>query len=179
MSAIKPSMQIPCAFFGHSMGAIIAYELCVALNKQRETLPSLLMLSACSAPQQKPHGKALHSLPSKEFWQEVKAINGTQGEILNNPELLALLEPSLRADFKIVYDWRQQNTQGQAPPLPIPIEIFGACDDTSVNLEQISGWKNHTQHGANTHLFKGDHFFINNAEDEFFNTLSTLLSPTG
>lgn len=179
VAAVKPFMQTPCVFFGHSMGAIIAYELCVALNKGHEKLPELLILSACSAPQLKPQQKALHCLPSKAFWQEVAAINGTESEILNNSELLALLEPSLRADFKIVYDWRQRSMENRPPSLPIPMELFGGRDDISVDLEQINGWKNYTQHSADTHLFDGDHFFINHAGNAFFSALSALLAATG
>jgi len=179
VAAIKPFMQMPCVFFGHSMGAIIAYELCVALNRQHEKLPKLLMLSACSAPQLAEQNKALHSLPTKKFWQEVAAINGTQSEILNNSELLDLLEPSLRADFKIVYDWRQRSMENRPPTVPVAMEVFGGRNDTSVNLEQINGWKNYSQLGTNTHLFDGDHFFITHAGNAFFSALSVLLAATG
>jgi len=179
VAAIKPLMQTPCVFFGHSMGAIIAYELCVALNRQHEELPKLLILSACSAPQLAQQNEALHCLPTTKFWQEIAAINGTQSEILNNSELLDLLEPSLRADFKIVYNWRQRSMVNRPPTVPVAMEIFGGRDDSSVNLEQVNGWKNYSQLGTNTHLFDGDHFFITHAGNAFFSALSTLLAATG
>ena len=176
---IKSLTQIPYVFFGHSMGAIIAYELCDALHKHNEKLPDLLMLSACSAPHCKQQTKALHSLPSLEFWEEVQTINGTPREILDNHELLALLEPSLRADFKIVYDWRQSHFQTQPSTLPVPMEILGGKEDGSVSLKQLEGWKSYSEHKAHVHLFDGDHFFINQATGTFFSTLSNLLASIG
>ncbi|MBV1869416.1 MAG: alpha/beta fold hydrolase [Gammaproteobacteria bacterium] len=177
--ALEPLIQMPSVFFGHSMGAIVAYEICTTLKQSNKKQPALLVLSACSAPDSKQQSTALHTLPSKLFWEEVQIINGTSSEVLDNPELLELLEPSLRADFKIVYDWRQLNTQPEADKLSVPIVLFGGKNDDSVSLEQLQMWQKYTSKIGQTYLFSGDHFFIQDPTPSFFSTLSGLLAPIG
>ena len=177
--ALEPLIQMPSVFFGHSMGAIMAYEVCTTLQRSNKELPALLILSACNAPGPIQQRAALHTLPSKSFWKEVQMINGTSDDVLNNPELLELLEPSLRADFKIVYDWRQLNTQPEADKLSVPIVLFGGKNDDSVSLEQLQMWQKYTSKIGQTYLFSGDHFFIQDPTPSFFSTLSGLLAPIG
>lgn len=177
--AISPLMDRPCVFFGHSMGAILAYELCLKLHREDRTLPSILMLSACSPPHiQAEKPGPLHTLPSAEFWQAVRAINGTPSEVLKNTELLALIEPALRADFKIACDWRQQNNTSR-PVLPVSLKLFGGLQDKSVSRENLSAWGDYSLNTAQSQMLKGDHFFINDAESGLLPLISGSLLSIG
>ena len=179
MQAIIPLMDKPCVFFGHSMGAILAYELCLKLHSENKTLPSILMLSACNPPHFKTEKSTpLHTLPSAQFWQAVHQINGTPNEVFKNTELLELVEPALRADFKIAGDWHQQNKSHQ-PILPIPIKLFGGLKDKSISKENLSAWRDYSVNTAPPQFLKGDHFFINDAESGLLPLISTSLLSIG
>lgn len=176
--AVLPLLQQPCVFFGHSMGGVVAYELAAKLISKRRS-PSMLILSACSAPNTKPNPQMLHNLPTDDFWNKVKSINGTPEELLNNKELLNLLEPALRADFKLVYDWQLRYQHTSPPVLPIPFQIFGGTEDQSVRCEALEGWKNYSSRKSATHYFNGDHFFINREKKQLLKNLSEILASIG
>lgn len=177
--AIQPFLDKPFVFFGHSMGALIAYEVCCALYHSQQALPQRLMLSACSAPHVKGRDKALHELPTEAFWQEIKTINGTPEAVLTNSELLELIEPTLRADFRLVYEWRQQSSTSQKLVLPVPFELFAGKDDPSVTPSQLQEWARYTTYSPTLHCLAGDHFFIHESSATLSNILSTSLASIG
>lgn len=178
-NALQPLLDKPFVFFGHSMGALIAYEVCCALYRAQQSLPKRLMLSACSAPHTKGREKALHQLPSEEFWQEIKKINGTPDAVLANTELLELIEPTLRADFHLVYDWRQVSSNIQKPILPVYFELFAGKNDPSVTPQQVEEWARYSTYPSTLHCLNGDHFFIHESSAALSGILSKSLASIG
>lgn len=168
---ILPFTSMPFAFFGHSMGAIISYELAVNLMKEVSIEPIHLFVSGRSAPHLAAREKITYNLPDKEFIKEIAKLNGTPKEILQNAELLELLFPLLRADFELVETYGFKNHA----PLNCPISAFGGSDDDEVPVEDVKAWKQHTVSDFKLNILEGDHFFINHFGDFFTKTISSEL----
>lgn len=155
--ALLPFFDKPFAFFGHSMGAIIGYELANLLRREKKATPIHLFVSGHSAPHLRNRPVISYNLPDDEFVEEVRRLKGTPEEVLEHPELLALMIPLLRADFEVCETYSSSN----APPLNCPITAFGGTEDEGVPREKIEGWREHTNGPFSMHILLGDHFFIN------------------
>jgi medium-chain acyl-[acyl-carrier-protein] hydrolase len=156
--ALEPYFDMPFAFFGHSMGATIGYELAQRLASEGKTLPQHLVTSARRAPQLPPEDeKIYYALPADEFKERIREIQGTPEEVLDNEELMDLMLPLLRADFELV-DTYPPST---APPLDCPITAFGGLKDHEVPREELEAWGEVTSRRFRLRMFPGDHFFLN------------------
>jgi surfactin synthase thioesterase subunit len=158
---IKPQ-SLPFAFFGHSMGGLIAYELAHRIRDLYRAAPLQLIISACSAPGHRLAQTKLHELKDSELVEALGKYNGTPREILENPELLALLLPTIRADFSLVEKYSPQAYS----PLDCPITLLSGVRDTHVSEISLTPWKVHTSGSFTHHRFDGDHFFIRTKEQE-------------
>lgn len=150
----------PYAFFGHSLGALIAFELARLLRRQQCALPVYLFVSGSAAPQQPYTQPMIHVLPDDEFLAGVHLWGGTPKEVTAHPELVQLLLPSLRADFML----RETYVYGDEPPLGTPIAAFGGLGDERVARGEIEAWRDQTSAGFSLHMLPGDHFFINDPQ---------------
>ena len=173
MPEITPHLGVPFAFFGHSMGAQVAFELTRRLRKMREQLPKHLFVSGRSAPQISSTRKKIHGLPEEDFIEEIKKLNGTPDEALQHPELMELVSPILRADIKLIETWEYNDDD----PLQLPITAMGGTLDDGVTARHLEGWGNQTNKSFSMQLFNGDHFFINDSRDAVLNKVSTVLAP--
>lgn len=157
---IQPLLDKPFAFFGHSMGALVAFELARCLCKNGLPQPTTLFVSGCGAPHLPDPHPPTHTLPDVEFVHALKQFNGIPPVFLLLPDAMELLLPVLRADFEAVesYCYISDNL-----PLDCPIVAFGGLNDPRVSRERIEGWALHTVSGFKAEFFPGDHFFINTA----------------
>lgn len=154
-SEITPFTNVPFSFFGHSMGALIGFEVIRSLiNKGK--IPVHFFPSGAKAPDSGGRKFKLHNLDNEQLKEELKKLRGTPQEILEHPELFELLLPILRADFKIVDDY--YFTPGQK--LPCPVTVFGGYDD-EVSQHDLSQWKTQTDADFRVRMFEGNHFFLN------------------
>jgi medium-chain acyl-[acyl-carrier-protein] hydrolase len=160
--AIQPLLIKPFAFFGHSLGGLVAFELTRHLHRNNLTQPQILFVSACSAPHLPDLHAPIHVLPNSDFVKSLQQLNGIPSELLNQEEVMQLYLPILRADFEAMesYVYTTDNS-----PLRCPIVAFGGLDDPRVGRERIEGWGLHTNSGFRSQYFSGDHFFINTARD--------------
>lgn len=159
--AILPHLNVPFAFFGHSMGALIAFELARSLCHTQSPLPQHLFVSACRAPQLPRHDPPRHTLSTPELIAELHRLKGTSTEVLSNDELMELLLPTIKSDFSVVdaYVYHDQ------PPLPLPITALRGQEDPDASPEQLLSWQKHTTSEFSSHTFPGDHFFIQQVQD--------------
>ena len=164
--------DLPMAFFGHSMGAIIAFELARYLRKTRNVNLVHLFVSGRRAPQVPLDEPMTHNLPEPEFIETLRTLNGTPKEVFEHPELLELMIPVLRADFAVcqTYDYTHE------PPLDCPITAFGGLKDGEVTREQLEAWRKQTTASFSLRMLPGDHFFINSAQPLFFELISRDLA---
>lgn len=158
--AIKPYLDKPFAFFGHSMGALIAFELARKLRGEYGVEPAHLFVSGRRAPQFPDSDTVTYNLEDAKFIEELRRLNGTPREVLENPELMQLMGPVLRADFQVC----QTYVYTDAPPLRCPISVFGGLKDSDVTREYLQPWRDHTSVSFTLRLLPGDHFFLHSAE---------------
>ena len=170
--AIAPYLDKPFAFFGHSMGALISFELTHALYHHCGQLPSCLMVSGRSAPQLPPTTQPIHTLPDAHFLTEVRQFNGLPDDVFSNQELMNLFLPILRADFTVIETYEYTSP----PSLACEIAAFGGLQDTKVSIENLEAWREQTNQKFSAHLLPGDHFFLHSAQDQLLQILKTKLS---
>lgn len=159
------------AFFGHSMGAMIAYELAHHINKQEINPPAHIFFSGRGAPHIKREGKIYHLMNEDEFKQSVLELGGTPREFFDHPELMEILLPVLKNDFKL------SETEMYAGPirrLPNAITVLLGKED-NLSDAQCVGWKEHTDHECHTHYFSGGHFFLHDHVEEIASIISKRL----
>jgi medium-chain acyl-[acyl-carrier-protein] hydrolase len=115
----------------------------------------------------------IHDLPEDEFLNELKTLNGTPSEVLENPELMRMISTTLRADFAVVETYK---ASPQRPPLNCPISVFGGLDDTLAAREDLEAWKIHTNGEFDLWQLPGDHFFIHTSDSLILRILSRELT---
>lgn len=160
------------AFFGHSMGALLAFETARALSK-RGLSPSALLVSARTAPVAHGWRERVAELPDAAFLEVIRGMNGLPQEVLDSPEWLELFLPIIRADFALCENYRYR----PGLPLACPISVLAGRDDASVPLPLLKGWAGETRAGCQTRLFSGGHFYLFEREVELLGLLQRQLCP--
>jgi medium-chain acyl-[acyl-carrier-protein] hydrolase len=172
--AVLPLTDKPFAFFGHSMGATLAFELARLLRARRGAEPRHLFISGRRAPQVPDSEAPTYGLPDDEFIAELRRLNGTPAELLEHPELMQLMLPVIRADFSLT----QTYAHTPQPPLSCPFSVFGGLRDVDVTREHLEGWCEHTTGPCSLRMFDGDHFFLLTAERKILEAVGReLLRP--
>jgi medium-chain acyl-[acyl-carrier-protein] hydrolase len=155
--ALVPLLDVPFAFFGHSLGSLVSFELARRLRRDYGVQPVRLCVSAGRAPQIPRRGSLVHALPEKEFLAELRRLNGTPCELLEHKELMAIMLPLLRADFAMYETY----VYSDEPPLNCPISAFGGLHDHRVNDRDLEAWRSQTDSSFSLRILDGDHFFLN------------------
>lgn len=168
--ALLPYLDRPFAFFGHSMGALVGFELARQLRGQCDPQPVHLFVSGCFAPNL-PDPYPLRHLPEPEFLEELRRLNGMPQEALENTELMRLLLPTLKADCTVTETY----TYTDRPPLNCPISAFGGLQDHLLSRDDLDGWRQQTTASFSLRMFPGDHFFLQTAQPLLLQILSREL----
>ena len=158
---IHPFSGVPVAFFGHSMGALIAFELARELRRIGAPGPRLLLVSAARAPQRPDPLGPIHHLPAPAFASELRALAGTPAEVLRNPELMRLLLPTLRADFALCETYVHIPERA----LDCPIVAYRGRADTQVPAIDVAAWRCQTSRTFLVRVLPGAHFFLHTARE--------------
>lgn len=158
--AIKPLLDLPFSFFGHSFGALVSFELAHGLRERFGVTPGHLFVSGCGGLHLPRGGQHIHQLPDEQFIAGLTALNGTPREVLENRELLQTMLATLRADFKLAETY----ACAAKSPLSCPITAFGGSEDGSVTREDVEAWEVQTTGAFNFWILPGDHFFLQTSE---------------
>jgi medium-chain acyl-[acyl-carrier-protein] hydrolase len=172
--ALAAETQKPFAFFGHSMGGLIAFELARELHKRHGVQPVHLFISAKCSPRQRSEDPAVGQMADEELIQVLKRYEGTPQELLNNPELMQLFLPIIRADMALCDSYVYE----PGPPLKCPITIFGGLKDHMCPRRCLESWQAHTEGTFRLRMLPGGHFFINNWTDSVFEIIEKELNKT-
>ncbi|GLV53918.1 hypothetical protein KDH_07690 [Dictyobacter sp. S3.2.2.5] len=170
--ALIPYLDRPFAFYGHSMGALISFELARYLREQYGKQATCLYLAAYRAPQLPNPNIKIYHLPSEVFKVVLRA-DGIPEMILQNEELMQAMLPTLRADFELCDTYVYYDL----PPLKCPLMIFGGLADVRVNQKDLEGWTIHTSATCQLAMLPGAHFFLHSEQDSLLNLISQDLRP--
>ncbi|WP_433337028.1 thioesterase II family protein [Spirillospora sp. CA-294931] len=152
--AMAPLTDRPFAIFGHSMGALLAYEV-ARLLQERDSAPAHLFVSGTRAPDDR-DDDPVSTYDDDGVVAEMLKLGGTDGEAMANPELRELVLPYVRNDFKLVEDYRHR----EEPRLRVPMTMIVGDADDDVTPEQAAGWGAHTDGGFALRTLPGDHFYL-------------------
>jgi len=168
--ALARHLDKPFAFFGHSMGALIGFELARHLRSEYGTEPVHLFVSGRCSPQtmSEPFDP---ELLNSELAQMLRGCNGTPEEVLEDPELMELVLPIIRADLALCKSYIY--TAGL--PFSFSITAFGGLDDHGVPRHCIEGWREHTTGPFVLRMLRGDHFFLNTSRLPLLEAISKEL----
>ncbi|ONI78164.1 hypothetical protein ALI144C_32450 [Actinosynnema sp. ALI-1.44] len=155
LPAFVPVAQRGCVLFGHSMGALVAYEVARRLQVEGLPAPLGLVVSGCVAP----HvllPERVHEFSDEKLVQWLIDINGVEPEVLEYPKLLELMLPTVRADMRLVDDYRYR----EGVRLDIPLRALCGENDLGTPIEHARGWGELTTGTFDLDVFPGDHFFF-------------------
>lgn len=170
-AAIRPLLDVPSVFFGHSMGALIGFELTRRLRLDAAAIvirPSHLYVSGCRAPQAPAAAQRTYLLPDALLLERLGSLSGTPRELLRHGELMRLMLPLIRADIELTetYEYRAE------PPLALPITACGGERDPHVRRLHLEAWKRQTASAFTLRMFDGDHFFLHQSEGALLEMLA-------
>lgn len=153
---LRPWLDLPFAVYGHSMGALLAFEWVRTLERDGARTPQWVFLSGRRAPDAAPDPERLCDLPDRPFVEALTHIyQGIPEQLLQDPELLDFFLPILRADISVVESYRFRD----AGPLQAPLTVFAGVGDRSVTWDQLIAWRRHTRGRFAAQLFPGGHFY--------------------
>jgi len=159
---------VPYAFFGHSLGALAAYETARVLSDAHPPPALLIVSGSAPPPQAAAPAPTRHTLPDEEFLAEVVRLGGVPPAALDEPELIRVMLPVLRADFTAAETY----THAAGPLLDCPVAVYAGAADTSVPRAQLTGWDRVTTVRPVRHrLFAGGHFYLDDARHRLLRAL--------
>jgi len=158
--AIYPYLDRPFAFYGHSMGALVSFELARQLRRVYDRHPVRLYLAAYRAPQLPNPNIKIYRLPSEVFKVILRA-DGIPETVLQNEELMQVMLPTLRADYELcdTYEYREE------APLACPFSLFGGLEDVRISQADIEAWPIHSRATCDLSMLPGSHLFLHTAQD--------------
>lgn len=154
-NVIKPRLNEPYAFYGHSMGTVLAYLITKRLISEGMNTPAYLFMSGRFGPSAKDPDPCNHNLPQKEFRAKLKEIGGSPDEFLADDTLMDFFDPILRADFRAIEEYKYEPSE----PLDIPIVVMVGKEE-KMTPEQAMAWQQETTKPIDLRWFSGKHFFI-------------------
>jgi surfactin synthase thioesterase subunit len=172
--ALRPYLDRPFAFFGHSMGALISFELARHVRSAYGLEPVHLFVSGRRAPCLQHTNSPIYKLPDEEFFAEICRVNKGASEMLNHVELMQLLLPHMRADFELV------DTYTYTPGLPLncPLTALGSTDDEETTRERLEPWRAETAGPFSMCVLPGDHFYLESTPGPLFQVLAHEMQKT-
>ncbi|MEN9568432.1 MAG: hypothetical protein RLZZ69_3628, partial [Cyanobacteriota bacterium] len=164
-------LDVPFAFFGHSMGALLGFEVARQLRRQSWSVPNSLFVSAYRAPQIPDLELPIYKLPETKFIKAISDYQGVSLENLQNLESRQTLISNLKADFEILQTYFYTKEE----PLESHIHAFGGIADPKVSRHELAAWKQQTKFDFQLEMFNGNHFFLREAENEVINTIQKAI----
>ncbi|THA24091.1 thioesterase [Streptomyces sp. RKND-216] len=178
VAGLRPHLDRPYAFFGHSLGSVVAYEAARALRRAGDPGPEALLVSGRRAPHMPSRLSPVSGLAEKDFLAEMVRLGGTPAEVAGKPEVIRLFLPFLRADFELNETYRP----APGPLLSCPVHAFCGDRDPLAAPQEVGGWREVTSGNFRLRVFPGDHFYLKDSKEvleALWSSLAPALSPPG
>lgn len=171
--ALLPELDKPYALLGHSLGALVGFELARLLRRRGEKLPEHLFVAACPAPQAAHSRSPIHHLPDDEFVESLRRRYNGIPSLATHEELIRLMLPTMRADVEAAETYRYR----REPPLQCPILVLGGSEDRCVSPAHLAAWQKQTTREFSLRVFPGGHFFLHKAGRSVVRSIVGRLEP--
>jgi surfactin synthase thioesterase subunit len=172
-NVIRPYLDLPFAFFGHSLGALISFELARQVRCQFDLNPAQLFVSGRWAPHLPNPDPPLYQKPDAEFIDTLRQqYNNMPDVVANDPELLEIFLPLLRADVTMLDTY----AYSAGRPLDCPLTAYGGSDDQRVTRAALEAWCAHTTQSFHLQLFPGAHFYLQTERTQLLQAMSEELT---
>ena len=166
----------PFAFYGHSFGGLVAFELARQLQRSGQSVPIHLFVGATRPPHMESPFPDIHGLGDEEFIANIQSrYGGIPPIILEDADVMQMFLPAMRGDFTAYESYRYE----PGPALDIPITAFGGAQDTAVKAECLREWESHTEVGFDLNILPGDHFFLQTRAQELVRAVETRFVSCG
>ncbi|WP_189268302.1 thioesterase II family protein [Streptomyces fuscichromogenes] len=164
---LLPWTDRPLLFFGHSMGATVGFEVARRLERDHGVVLAGLFVSARRAPSAKRDEK-VHQRDDAGLIDEMRSLSGTDSRLLDEPEILRMALPAIRADYEAAETYRYE----PGPKLSCPITCVLGNDDPKVTLDEAKMWADHTEGPFEFKVFEGGHFYLTNHQADIIGLLA-------
>jgi surfactin synthase thioesterase subunit len=172
-TALLPNLELPFSFYGHSLGGLVAFELARRLQEAGLAMPERVFVGASAPPHLGLIHEEIHQLPDDEFVSAIQErYAGIPVEVLNEPDLIEMFLPALKADFAAYERYRFVETN----PVACPVTAFAGAGDRGIAPQLIEEWRRHTAAEFSLKTVPGDHFFLSTSGDAVLTTIRESLN---
>ncbi|CAH9063966.1 Linear gramicidin dehydrogenase LgrE [Pseudoalteromonas holothuriae] len=171
LDELTPHLNADTIFYGHSLGARVAFEIQLKIKKRGLQGPCHFIASGSANPGKDRSDKNVYLLNDADFIEELKSLNGTPPAVLENEELMALFMPVLRADFKLADTYRYTGPE----QLSCNISVFAGKKDEISEQAQLD-WQNYFSSNFSFEYFEGDHFFIDSHNEQVGQAVNNIIA---
>ncbi|MEU3188840.1 alpha/beta fold hydrolase [Streptomyces sp. NPDC006923] len=168
---LRPWLDLPTAFFGHSMGAVLAFEVTRRLEKDPGYSPVRIFASGRRAPSSY-RDENVHKRDDDGIVAEMRLLSGTNPQILGNEEILRMVMPAIRSDYTAIETYRAE----LSAIVRAPITVLTGDDDPKTSPEEAEAWRGHTSDAFDIHTFPGGHFYLAAHQEKIIKIVSEGIS---
>lgn len=167
---LAPWLDLPLALFGHSMGATLAFEIARRMERDCSASPVHLFASGRRAPSRH-RDERIHLAEDRALLAELRSLSGTDALVLGDEEVLRMVLPAIRGDYRAAETYRYQ----PGPRLRCPITALAGNADPKVTADEARAWREHTDGGFDYHTFDGGHFYLTGHQEEVLRLVTARL----
>jgi surfactin synthase thioesterase subunit len=169
-AALNPGIDGPVAFYGHSMGAVLAFEVARRFDELGQIKPTAVFVSGRRAPSRL-GGEVIQLRDDADVVAQMRKLGGTDPRLLADPDMLEMVLPAFRNDVRALEQYRR----GVEVRISAPIVVMTAVDDPATTVEDAMAWHEHTIAGGATHTFDGGHFYLERHADRVTTVIAEAL----